>query len=287
MGKKKAEELAEAIIKPSVGDNTIAFNSRNDLEELLIDHFEKKYKLYSVLNLGLPSPQGINQICFDISDTTELVFHKFVYFWFSQKDFVSPTLQASPKTITEIHPEGEITDHYKKLSDNLYKITAFEKELDTDENKEAQRLFEKRLGKPVFYTKREKANYEALDLSIGQSWIGNLVDESHTLNIKDIGRPMKNFHEFFCSSMTTLCFDGDVFFTSLKQLKALNTEVQGFDDIYSSIKSLLTDVHTYGVQFYSELSHTENSRSLLTKLNTNLSRLELELQEQDEQRQDS
>jgi hypothetical protein len=286
MAKTKAEQTLNALIKPSVGANTIAFNPRNDLEDMLITHFQDKHSLYSVLNLGLPSPSGVRQICFDISDTTELVFHKFVYFWFSQKEFVSQNLQAYPKTITQTHPDDEISDKYIELSEELYKITSFEKDLDTDENKDAQNLFEKRLGKPVFYTRRERANYQALDLSLGNSWIGNLVDESKTLKIKDISRPMKNYHEFFSSTLTTLNFDGDKFFTNIKHLKSLCTEVQGFDIIYTSIQFLLRHTLHYGLEFYSELATDDSSEILLSRLKTNLDHLNLELLEPNASTQD-
>jgi hypothetical protein len=275
--KKKAEEQLAGIIKPSVGDNTIAFNARNDLEALLISYFESKYSLYAILNLGLCSPDGISQISFDITDSSEVLFHKYVFFWLSKHDFVPETLLASPTTISEGHPDSDISDSYKQLSDKLYTITQFEQEVEKDHNAEAQKHIESRLGKPKFYTKREKTNHQALELSIGNSWIGNLVDESHTLNLKDLGMPMKNFHEFFCSTLTTLCFDGEVFFTTLKQLKILNSEIDSFNPIYQNLLDLLHESYSLGIQFYSEIAVDEKSSQVLSTLKSNLDRLNLEL----------
>ncbi len=87
------------------------------------------------------------------------------------------------------------------------------------------------------------------------SSIGNLVKETETLG-KPAGHPMDNFHEFFASSMTTLIFDGEVFFRLLREFKTLSErkDCPDIKKIYDKVMDLLSDVHQLGTELYQEQS---------------------------------
>ena len=114
------------------------------------------------------------------------------------------------------------------------------------------------LGEPQDYPQKmgNGCGLGIKDRSAGLSWVGNIVDESSTLKIPldELGHPMSNFHEFFASLSTTLCFDGKEMFSSLENFRQLALQEPVFAPLFKELCSLLRECVPLAKEWRGELA---------------------------------
>jgi len=196
----------------------------------------------------------------------ETIFHESMHMWL----FKTQGLAVN----SEMH---------KNLSNTISSVFDLEQNLSQD----SKSIMEKIFGKPEYYsdvhlnrTPKNSAE-ELLGLS-GYSHLGNLVDESSTLSRASTGHPMKNFHEFFASSMTTMAFgsiDGNL--KNLAELEKLGKrfdlskdEIDKIELICSNLNSVLKNVYNLGKTLISDFESYGKVPVEINNLKTNLSKLE-------------
>ncbi|GEM_PF-3895984 len=133
----------------------------------------------------------------------------------------------------------------------------------------------------------------------GDSFIGNICDESQALNQPKSGHPMKSYHEFFASSVATLAFGSNDYMPSkLKQLKSeilkmdiSSQDYNGLVRIYGNLNHVLKVVCNMGNEIVKEMekhgilpTDIENLKSNLAALEKALKESELEVKKPKQQK---
>jgi len=127
------------------------------------------------------------------------------------------------------------------------------------------------LGKPQAYPEKASNDVAVIPLEAvgGKSWVGNIVDESSTLKIplEGVGHPMSNFHEFFASLSTTLCFDGKKCFALLENFKKLSASEKAVAPIFKDFCKLLRECIPLVKEWRNELVVTPGALGNLRLMN--------------------
>jgi hypothetical protein len=177
---------------------------------------------------------------------TEALFHEASHIWLAFFGF-------SPAHI-ETLPSGRGRDRalqYQEFNRQLDRVMRLESSLPGAERYELRKI----LGMEEIYPSITPAGADRFVGVYRASLIGNLIDETRTLGrpVRE-GHPMGNYHEFFASSMSSLAFDGDQFFSALRKFRQSLEDRPRLRELFDATLQLLDRTRSIGLGFSQDLA---------------------------------